>query len=86
MAVALHGTDDECRLLAALSLGNLAQVKLPGGIRTRYLIGDNDAHAENRAAFDRACEAHRRQGATVIKVTPPAGIKDVNDLILTEQA
>lgn len=81
-AVALFGTDDECRVDAAVSLGNMGLVQLPACIVTRYLVGDNDASAEARAAFDRAAEAHAAQGAKVWKMKPPAGAKDVNEMIV----
>lgn len=80
------GSDDDHRVLAAVSLGNLGQVELPDSIRHILLIGENDAHAEARASFERACAQHHAKGRQVRCWWPPAHLNDVNDLILAGQS
>lgn len=85
LAVSLADTDDQYRIVAALSLSNMGNVELPDAIRTLILMGENDDSAEARRQFDRACQIHAQGGRKVKAVWPPAEANDVNDM-LTEGA
>lgn len=78
LTVALHMP--EWRVLAAVSLGNMAELELPARIARLVLVFDRDGeNAAARRARDRAIAAHQRQGREVRVVLPPEGYKDVND-------
>lgn len=81
LAVSLADTDDQYRVLASVSLSNMANVELPDAIRTLTLIGENDGSAEARKQFDRACQIHAQAGRHVRRVWPPAEANDVNDML-----
>lgn len=69
----------ELRIVAAISLGNMATIVLPRS-QTRILVRDNDEHPQAVAAFDRALVAHVGQcGDVRIGVIPNA--KDAADLL-----
>jgi hypothetical protein len=78
LTVALHMP--EWRVLAAVSLGNMAELVLPQSVSRLVLVFDRDG--ENPAARrgrDRAVAAHQRAGREVRIVLPPEGYKDVNE-------
>lgn len=77
LTVALHMP--EWRVLAAVSLGNMAEIALPQSVARLVLVFDRDG--ENPAAArgrDRAVAAHQRAGREVRIVLPPEGHKDIN--------
>lgn len=70
-------------VLVAVSLANLARVRLPRAITDVTIVGDNDVGNEKaQAAFDRAVEAQLAEGRRVDIVRPPEGFKDANDVLL----
>ncbi len=76
----------EKRVLAAVSLGNLGQVRLPDTITTVTLIADNDEGDQARAVLQRAIEAHAAAGREVRVHRPGAGHKDLNDELRAARA
>ncbi len=75
----------ELRVLCAVSLSNMANVKLPPAVRSVILLKDEDG--DNPAtvrACARAVEAFQAQGRTVKIAHPPVG-KDFNDTLNAEQ-
>lgn len=71
----------ECRVLATISLSNLASVVLPPATRTVRIWRQNDKHPQAIDAFQRAARAHIAAGRTVLIPPCPAEVKDVNDLL-----
>ena len=71
----------EARVLAAISLSNLANVDLPSAVTSVTLIGDQDEGEQARAALDRAIDAHRAAGREVRLWRNSAGGKDLNDAL-----
>jgi hypothetical protein len=72
----------EYRVAAAVSLANMASVVLPPTIGAVIIAAQNDAPGSPAArALDRAIAACLRQGRRVKIARPPAGVKDVNDLL-----
>lgn len=69
----------EMRVVATISLGNMASIVMPPAITTRILVNENDATPAARAAFDRAVSAHYAAGAAV-RVARLAG-GDPNDVL-----
>lgn len=80
-AFALAIADPSYRVLAAVSLSNLAQVWLPPQIGTVILAEDNDwDNPEAQKAFRQAIATHGQMGRTVkLLQTPPEMGKDAND-------
>ena len=78
LTLALHMP--EWRVLAAVTLGNLADVVLPEAAQDLVLVfdrdGENPAAARGRA---RAVETLMGQGRSVREIRPPEGFKDFND-------
>ena len=75
----------ELRVLAAVSLANMANIVLPPTIATVILLKDEDG--ENPAthkAFARAVAHFQAEGRTVRAARPPVG-KDFNDALLAEK-
>lgn len=78
----------ELRVIAAISLGNMGAIALPPAIGTVIVVAQNDPALDAKgrphptvAAFERALR-HLAEGGRTVKVArPPAGIKDVNDLL-----
>lgn len=68
------------RVLAAVSLANMANVELPDQVKTVMLCADNDDNDQARAQLDRAAAAHVQRGRRVLLARPPAGVKDFNEL------
>lgn len=78
LTIALHCP--EWRVVACISIGNMAELVLPQGISEVRLIFDRDG--ENpacAAARERAVERYQREGRRVFEVRPPEGFKDFND-------
>lgn len=73
------------RVLAAISLSNLANVALPPNVTTLTLIADQDDGAEARAALDRAVAAHAKAGREVRIWRNRLGGKDLNDALRGDQ-
>lgn len=71
----------EARILAGISLGNLAAVELPPNISEVTIIGDRDAAPGARAVLDAAIERHAAQGRTVRLWQNDWGGKDLNDAL-----
>jgi hypothetical protein len=69
------------RIVAAVSLGNLAELELPRQMGRLVLIKQNDAKPDAIQGFDRAIAAHRAKGRRVLVAAPPAGAKDWNDVL-----
>lgn len=71
----------ERRVLAAVSIANMANIKLPPAVRTVILLKDNDG--DNKAAakaFSRAISHFQQDGRTVRVAIPPVG-DDFNDTL-----
>jgi hypothetical protein len=78
-AVMLH---PEARVIAAATLGNMADVVLPANVAEVVLIQDHDESAAAKAAFARAVAAHTAAGRVVRVHKPEAPEKkgfDLND-------
>jgi hypothetical protein len=75
----------EARVVAAVSLGNLRAVRLPGNVTQVTIVADRDEGREERALLDRAVEAHRQAGRSVRIWLPPEGCKDINDALNAAQ-
>jgi hypothetical protein len=72
----------EYRVAAAVSLANMASILLPPAIGTVIIAAQNDTPGSPAArALDRAIAAFQRQGRGVKVAKPPAGVKDMNDLL-----
>ena len=72
----------EYRVLAGVSLANLANLVLPPAIGGVVILAQNDPPGSPAArALDRAIAAFRRQGRRVNLARPPAAVKDINDLL-----
>lgn len=74
------------RVVAAGTLGNLGEMKLPPQLGGVFLIADNDAKPEPQAAFAKICARLEARGIAFRIVRPPAGIKDFNDWLQALQA
>ena len=68
-------------IVAAVSLSNMGALWLPDTIRDVLIVGQNDEKQEARDALDRAMQRFIEQGRTVRLFKPPAGFKDINDLV-----
>ncbi len=72
----------EFRVLAAVSLGNLARVTLPPAIGTVIIAADNDGDGTPAAeALQRAVDRFAGEGRAVRIARSPIG-KDFNDCIV----
>ena len=70
------------RIMAAISISNMASVALPETIAEVILVADNDAaDSAAAAAFDKAVQAHMAAGRRVKVARAPEGYKDVNELL-----
>lgn len=72
----------DCRVIASVSLSNMASIELPPAIRTVRLWRQNDNKIPALAAFDRAVRAHLGAGRMVWLPPIPPDLKDVNDLLV----
>ncbi|QEW27847.1 DUF7146 domain-containing protein [Roseovarius indicus] len=71
----------EARVLAAVSLGNLAQLQLPENVARITLVADLDENEDARKALHRAIAAHRAKGRDVRLWQNSFGGKDLNDAL-----
>lgn len=74
----------ECRVLAAVSLSNMAALKLPDAVRAVRIWHQRDDTNAALAAADRAIQAHIAAGRQVLLPPIPPGFKDVNDMLRGE--
>lgn len=72
----------DARVWAAIDLGNMATVRLPGCVAEVVLCADNDLGDAARLALGNAVEAHARAGRLVRVWRNEWGGKDVNDALL----
>lgn len=85
-ALSVAIADHTLRVIAAVSLSNMGNIKLPPIVAGVRLWRDNDAPgSEADKAFAQAVESFRRQGKAVRIARPPEGIKDVNDVLRGER-
>lgn len=70
----------ELRVVAAVSLGNMASVALPPQVEVVRLWRDADTGKQAIAAFDRAIQAHLSAGRRV-RVAAIDGVKDINEAL-----
>lgn len=78
-ALAIARLRPDLRVLAAISLGNMAAAALPPAVAEVVLAADNDTHPDALRAFDAAVAAHRAAGRVVRVHRSPVG-KDFADL------
>ncbi len=71
----------ERRVLVAISLGNLGQLRLPATVSEVTLIADMDDNATATAQLGHAIEAHRAAGRRVRIWQNQYGGKDLNDAL-----
>lgn len=77
--------DDEPRVLACVSVGNLPRVALPPTIKTVYLALDRDGENEGvRRARNAAKQRFLSEGRTVETLKPREGVKDFSDMLMHE--
>lgn len=69
----------ELRVLAAVSLANMAAVELPQNVTEVVLIQDHDGHEQARAAFQAAVNAHAAKGRVVRVWCSDVPGEDLND-------
>lgn len=69
------------RCIAAGSLSNMAAVKMPPTVTTRYLVRENFMGEQAMAQFQRAVEAHMQQCPDVRIVETAPGYSDANDVL-----
>ncbi|MBN9458498.1 MAG: toprim domain-containing protein [Bosea sp.] len=67
------------RAIAAVSLSNLAEIRLPPQLGGLFLVADNDTKSGPQKQFARACARLEERGVRFQIVRPPEGIKDFND-------
>ncbi|MFP4045255.1 MAG: toprim domain-containing protein [Rhodosalinus sp.] len=71
----------EARVLAGISLSNLAQLELPDNVNSITLVADLDDNEEARRALQRAVAAHEDAGRRVAVWQNRYGGKDLNDAL-----
>jgi hypothetical protein len=85
LTIALHMP--EWRVIAAYSLGNIANLQLPDRFADIVLCWDRDGDkAEPSRAREAAAERLLRQGRSLREIRPPEGFKDFNAWHLAEMA
>lgn len=76
----------ELRILAGISVANLARINLPPAIRRVLLLADNDPPGSPAAlALQKAVDRFLAEGRQVRIARPPQGFKDLNDLAQSEE-
>ncbi|CAM5767087.1 DUF7146 domain-containing protein [Bosea minatitlanensis] len=70
------------RVVAGVSLDNLANIVLPPQIGGLFMLADNDTKPEPKAGFERAVARLKARGFRLEIVRPPEGIKDFNDWLV----
>lgn len=73
----------DCRVIAAVSVSNLAAIELPPQARRLCVWRQNDTAAAAIEAFDRAMDGLALRGLDVVLPAIPEGLKDVNDLLVS---
>jgi hypothetical protein len=76
----------DARVVAAVSLGNMAAARLPANVAELVLISDGDDHAQAQAAFSAAITTHSAAGRCVRVWRPAAPGEDLNDALRRAQA
>jgi hypothetical protein len=77
LTLALH--DPALRVVACVSLANMANLQLPDAMLDLVLVFDRDGeNAAARAARERAVRTYLEQGRSVRELRPPEGHKDLN--------
>lgn len=71
----------EARVLAAVSLANMATVELPDNVAEVVLLSDGDDHPHAVAAFDHAVRAHAAKGRVVRVWRSDVPGEDFNDAL-----
>jgi hypothetical protein len=73
----------EARCVAGISIDNMAALTWPEAIQTVVLWRDNDApdSPANETLMRKVVPAYEAQGKRVLIPRPPAGVKDVNDVL-----
>lgn len=71
----------EARVLAAVSLSNMAKVELPANVAEVVLLSDGDDHPQALAAFEAAVKAHAAKGRVVRVWRSPVPGEDFNDAL-----
>lgn len=72
----------ELRVLCAVSLSNMLNIDLPEACTEVLIAGQNDAAGSPaHETLHRVIQRFRAQGRTVRVALPPAGTKDLNDLL-----
>lgn len=85
LTVALHMP--EWRVLAAVSLSNMAELVLPREAMRVVFVFDRDGeNPQARLGRERAIAAHQRAGREVRVVMPPEGFKDINEWWRADEA
>ena len=69
----------DARVLAAVSLANMAAVELPANVTEVVLIQDHDGHDQARAAFQASVDAHAAKGRVVRVWCSDVPGEDLND-------
>jgi hypothetical protein len=72
----------EIRVLAAVSLSNMASVALPANVAEVVLITDGDTHPQAVAALDHAVQAHAKAGRLVRQWASATPGEDLNDALM----
>ncbi len=72
----------QLRVLAAVSLDNLANIVLPRQIGGLFLLADNDTKPTAKEGFARACAKLEARSIRFEVVRPPEGFKDFNDWLV----
>lgn len=81
LTVALARPD--LRVMAAVGLSNMANIELPDEVMTVMICADNDRPGSDAAkALRRAQERFLSEGRRVLIARPPAGVKDMNELLV----
>ncbi|MCB1349017.1 MAG: toprim domain-containing protein, partial [Maritimibacter sp.] len=71
----------EARVIAAVSLSNIGNLRLPGSVARVTLVADLDENDQARAQLERAIAAHQRAGREVRLWQNAHGGKDLNDAL-----
>lgn len=71
----------EYRVLAAISIANMAGIVLPDAVDAVRIWRQNDKHPETIKAFQRVVDAHATAGRQVLIPPIPLALKDANDLL-----
>lgn len=74
--------DPSLRVICMVALGNLGGLQLPEQIGSLVVLAQNDAAGSKaEQSLGRGVSAQRARGVRVEIVRPPAGVKDLNDMV-----